>query len=211
MTAVAAIGVVDIVAVLLALAIGVGGGVALVRNRRRPQTVRRILMPFTGRTISRRALDAAIRLALAENATLMPAYLARSPLQLSLDAPLPRQAAGALPLLEAIEQRASDQGVPVDSRIECGRTYRHALLRLLESESFDRVVVPATAVGEAGFSPQDLAWLLERASAEIVILRPASDDHRVISANGWRPGFRPTRAAKRSAGEAPNGAQPASV
>ncbi len=209
MMTVAAIGVVDVVAVLLALVIGVGGGVALVRNRRRPETVRRILMPFTGRTISRRALDAAIRLALAENATLMPAYLACSPLRLSLDAPLPRQAAGALPLLEAIEQRASDQGVPVDSRIECGRTYRHALLRLLESEGFDRVVVPATAVGEGGFSPQDLAWLLERASAEIVILRPASDDNRVISANGWRPGFRPARATNGSAGEAPDGAQAA--
>ena len=53
-----------------------------------------------------------------------------------------------MPLLEAIEQRAADQGVPVDARIECGRTYRHALLRLLEGESFDRVVVPATAAGD---------------------------------------------------------------
>ena len=50
-------------------------------------------------------------------------------------------------MLEAIEQRASAQGVPVDARIERGRSYRHALARLLEQESFDRVVVPATLGG----------------------------------------------------------------
>ena len=43
-----------------------------------------------------------------------------------------RAASKCLPLLEAIEQRAAAQGVPVDARIEVGRSYRHALLRLLE-------------------------------------------------------------------------------
>ena len=54
-----------------------------------------------------------------------------------------------MPMLEAIEQRAAAQGVPVDARIERGRSYRHALARLLERESFDRVVVPASANGGA--------------------------------------------------------------
>ena len=48
-------------------------------------------------------------------------------------------------MLEAIEQRATAQGVAVDARIERGRSYRHALERLLEHETFDRVVVPASA------------------------------------------------------------------
>ena len=50
-------------------------------------SVHQILLPFTGRAISRRALDAALRIARAENATLMPAYLAIVPMQLPLDAP----------------------------------------------------------------------------------------------------------------------------
>ena len=50
-----------------------------------------------------------------------------------------------MPMLEAIEQRAAAQGVAVDARIERGRSYRHALERLLEREEpVDRVVVPAT-------------------------------------------------------------------
>ena len=65
--------------------------------------------------------------------------------ELPLECSIPKEAAKAMPMLEAIEQRASAQGVPVDARIERGRSYRHALARLLERESFDRVVVPATA------------------------------------------------------------------
>ena len=91
-----------------------------------------------------------------------------------------------MPLLEAIEQRAEAQGIPVDSRIERGRSYRHALLRLLEDETFDRVVVPATALAGSGFSGDDLVWLLEEAPAEVVILRPGLEDKRVVSGNGVR-------------------------
>ena len=133
----------------LALLLGLVGGYLLARSRwrgkrsERPQEVHRILLPFTGTEISRRAVDAALRLARAEQATLMPAYLAAVPKQLPLDCAIPAEAAKAMPMLEAIEQRATAQGVPVDARIERGRSYRHALRRLLERESFDRVVVPA--------------------------------------------------------------------
>ena len=163
--------------IALALAVGLAGGflLALGRHRRaaRAGSVRRILLPFTGSEISRRALDAALRLARAEEATLMPAYLATVPQRLPLDCAIPAAAGRAMPILEAIEQRAAAQQVPVDARIERGRSYRHALARLLERESFDRVVVPAGVDGTGGLSGEDLMWLLDRAPAEVLILRPA--------------------------------------
>jgi nucleotide-binding universal stress UspA family protein len=171
----------------LALLLGLGGGYVIARSRRRgrrserPEAVHRILLPFTGTEISRRAVDAALRLARAEEATLMPAYLATVSKQLPLDCAIPAEAAKAMPMLEAIEQRAAGQGVAVDARIERGRSYRHALARLLESERFDRVVVPATATG-TGVAGEDLVWLLERAPAEVLILRPDPEDHRVVTA-----------------------------
>ena len=105
--------------VALALVLGLAGGFLLARSRLRrshPDSVHRILLPFTGTEISRRALDAALRLARAENATLMPAYLAAVPLRLPLACALPNEAGRAMPMLEAIEQRAASQGVAVDAR-----------------------------------------------------------------------------------------------
>ncbi len=170
---------VEHVLIVLALLAGLAGGYLLARRRLRgrrsdrPQEIHQILLPFTGSAISRRAVDAALRLARAEQATLMPAYLAAVPKRLPLECPIPAEAERAMPLLEAIEQRAAAQGVPVDARIERGRSYRHALERLLARERFDRVVVPAGANGGAGFSGEDLVWLLEKAPAEVLILRPA--------------------------------------
>jgi nucleotide-binding universal stress UspA family protein len=178
------------VLIVVALVAGLAGGYLLARQRRRgrrserPDAIHQILLPFTGTAISRRAVDAALRLALAEEATLMPAYLAEVPKQLPLDCSIPAEAAMAMPMLEAIEQRAGAQGVEVDSRIERGRSYRHALERLLEREPFDRVVVPATAEASAGFSGDDLVWLLEKAPAEVLILRPGPEDKLVVTANG---------------------------
>jgi nucleotide-binding universal stress UspA family protein len=175
------------VVVSLALVAGALGGYLLARRWRigrrieRPEAIHRILLPFTGTEISRRALDAALRLSRAEDATLMPAYLATVPKRLPLDCAIPRQAGQAMPMLEAIEQRATAQHVPVDARIERGRSYRHALARLLEAESVDRVVVPAGATGTNGLSGDDLVWLLDRAPAEVLILRPAPSDESRIS------------------------------
>ena len=55
-----------------------------------------------------------------------------------------------MPVLEAIEQAATAVDVPVDARVARGRTYRHALERLLEAEPVDRVIVPATGRRAAG-------------------------------------------------------------
>jgi nucleotide-binding universal stress UspA family protein len=150
--------------------------------RNRPRPVRRILLPFTRQEISKRAFEAAVRLARAENATIMPAFLARVPRTLPLDAPLPKACAFGMPLLEAIEQRARAQGVAVDSRISRGRTYRDALQRLLDEESFDRVIVSADANHRNGLTRDDLEWLIERVPAEVLILRPAADDTRSVTA-----------------------------
>jgi nucleotide-binding universal stress UspA family protein len=184
---------VEHVLVACALIIGLAAGYLIARSRRRgkrseqPDEVHQILLPFTGTEISRRAVDAALRLARAEGATLMPAYLAEVPKQLPLDCSIPAEAAKAMPMLEAIEQRATSQDVPVDSRIERGRSYRHALKRLLEHEEFERVVVPASSdEGGAGLSGNDLVWLLEKAPTEVLILRPGPEDERIVSANGAR-------------------------
>jgi nucleotide-binding universal stress UspA family protein len=154
-----------------------------------PRPGRRILLPFTGQGPARRAFDAAVRLAKLEDATLMPAYLARVPRQLPIESPLPAASAQAMPLLEAIEQQAAAQGVHVDARVGRGRTYRDALNRLLEAEQFDRIIVTATDTPRTGLSAEDLRWLLQRVPAEIMILRPASDDTRRISADGVRGHF----------------------
>ena len=150
--------------------------------RERPRPVRRILLPFSGQQISRRSFEAAVRLAKAEDATIMPAFLATVPMNLPLESALPVQCARGMPLLEAIEQRANSLGVSVDSRVGRGRSARDALRKLIEAENFDRIIVSADEDPRAGLSYEDLRWLLERVPAEILILRPAPEDHRRISA-----------------------------
>lgn len=149
----------------------------------------RILLPFTNQAISRRAFEAAIRLAQAEGATLMPAFFARVPRNLPLQSPLPAACAVGMPLLEAVEQRATAEGIPVDARVSRGRTYRDALQHLLEQERFDRVIVSATDNARQGLSEEDLAWLLRTVPAEILILRPAPDDVLSISASALHGHF----------------------
>jgi len=167
--------------------LGIGAGYWLpphgrLARRDRPRPVRRILLPFSGTAISRRSFEAAVRLAKAEDATIMPAFLATVPMNLPLESALPVQSARGMPLLEAIEQRASHQGVAVDSRVGRGRSARDALRKLIEAEPFDRIIVSADEDPRAGLSYEDLRWLLERVPAEILILRPAPEDERRISA-----------------------------
>jgi nucleotide-binding universal stress UspA family protein len=136
----------------------------------------RLLVPFAGRQLDPAVLDAALRIASAEGAVLVPAYLLVMPLELSLDAPVQHGELGrAMPILEAVELAARRAGVPVDARIERGRSPIDALSRLWEVETFDQIVVPAPAPGRAGFSSKDLAWMLGHGPGEILVLRPAPD------------------------------------
>ena len=137
-----------------------------------PAGGRRILVPFTGGELDPVVLAAAIRIARIEDATLVPAYLIVTPLQYRLDAPEQSQVAVAMPLLEAVEHAALRSGLPVDARVETGRTPTHALQRLWEVERFDRIVAPAPAGGSHGFTPKELQWILVHAPSETVILRP---------------------------------------
>jgi nucleotide-binding universal stress UspA family protein len=132
----------------------------------------RILFPFLGQSLSETALEAALRLARAEGATLVPVYLAQVPMYLPLDTPLPRQSATALTMLEAVEQRAQRAGVPVDARIERGRDCRHALREMLDHERYDRIVLAATTDGGDGFTAAETAWFLDHAPGEVLVLRP---------------------------------------
>ena len=137
------------------------------RPRARYEGKGRILVPFSG-ALDATVLNAAIRIARAQESTLVAAYLLVVPLQYPEEAPRRDQLAVAVPLLEAVELAALRGGVPVDARIEKGRSLTHALRRLWEVESFERIVAPAS-----GFSAKELAWLLTNAPAETIVLRPA--------------------------------------
>jgi hypothetical protein len=167
--------------VLVALLVGIA---ARELRGRRPRHLTpsssRLVFPFVAQGLSQRGLDAALRIARNEDATLVPVFLARVPLHLPLDTALPRECESGLPLLEVVEQRAMLAGVPVDSRIERGRTLRHALLELAGHEKFDTMVVAAVDATEAGFHPDDIGWLLENIHGEIIVIR-----------SGGRIGFTP--------------------
>jgi len=162
---------------LLGLALICSGlGLMLWREIRRRAAFpgdRRILFPFDEHTLSMDALRATLRIAHAERATLVPEYLAVVPLRVSLDAPLPRHADRAVPLLDAIERCATEAGVPVDARIEPGRSYRHALSRALGRERLDRVVIAAEGPAGHGFRSDDIAWMLDHSGTELMVLRAA--------------------------------------
>jgi hypothetical protein len=162
--------------VILALALACGLVWVSLRGRvprgERRAGVGRILVPFTGGALDQTVLSAAIRLARAEEATLVPAYLIVIPFEQVEDAPMQQQVAVAMPLLEAVEHAALRARVPGVARVESGRTAIHALKRLWEAERFDRILVPAPVGRRPGFTPKDLVWMLTHAPSETLILRP---------------------------------------
>jgi hypothetical protein len=168
-------------ALILAAVIVAAAVVALLLRRRDSRarahepSGRRILFPYVGSQLSLSALDAALRIARVEDATLVPAYLAPVPMVLPLDSAIPRACSQAFELQEAIEHRAAAAGVAVDGRIGRGRTARHALRQLLAEERYDRIVVAAATARTDGLSTADVAWLLEHAPGEVAILRPADE------------------------------------
>jgi hypothetical protein len=153
-------------------------------HRQRPtprptRTPQRILFPFAADELSVEALDCALRLASAENATLVPAFLARVSLILPLGATLPGEGAIGMQRQDAIAQRAHRFSVPIDPRIDQGRTYRHALRQAIASARYDRIVIAAAPANRSGITPEDIRWLLDNAPGEIVVIRP-NTDHTLI-------------------------------
>jgi hypothetical protein len=162
-----------VAALLLALVVWRVVLPALRRRRLASTSARRILFPFLGTTLSRSTLDAALRLAQAETATLVPAYVAIVRRDLSLEAPIRREGEPAMSLLETIEQQATRNEVEVDSRIERARSARHGLEQLFDRERSDTLVLPAAAEHSDGFAPADVAWALEHAPGRVIVVRPA--------------------------------------
>ena len=166
-----------VVLAVLVVALAAALVTLLVRRNRRPRRLpvnrgaRRVLVAFSGRLDST-VVDAAIRIARADDAVLVPAYLLVVPLRYAEDSPLRDEVEIAMPLLEAVEHAALRAGVPVDARIEKGRTLTHALKRLWEVERFDRIIAPAPTNGHGGFTEKELAWVLTHAPAETVVLKP---------------------------------------
>jgi hypothetical protein len=155
------------------------------RALRVPKSGRRILVPFTGGPLDPTVLNAAVRVARAEEATLVPAYLLVVPYEYPEESPLKKEVEVAMPALEAVERAALHAGVPVDARIEKGRTPMHALRRLWEVEQFDRVIAPASVGNGSGFAVKDLTWILGHAPGETLVLKPASgpiENHRHVGA-----------------------------
>ena len=132
-------------------------------------------------------LDAALRLARAEDATLMPAYLA---------AGAEEPAAGV---------RDPERGGEGDADAGGDRTARHRARACRSTPGSSAAAPTATRSracssarastasssrrprpAAAGFSGDDLVWLLEKAPAEVLILRPGPEDRRVLTvgANG---------------------------
>ena len=168
---------------VIGLLVGAAVAVPIVRRRRSPDQApptRRILFPYVGTQLSISALDAALRIARAERATLVPAYLVPVPMALSLEAPIARDCTRAFELEEALDQHAAAAGIAVDGRIGTGRSVRHALRELLDGERYDRIVVAAGTAHTDGLSAVDVAWLLEHAPGEVLVVRPA--DHAALAA-----------------------------
>ena len=124
---------------------------------------------------TRRCSQAAIRIARAEEAILVPAFLVVVPLEYDVEAALARKAEEAMPLLEAVETAAARAGVPVDARIERGRTPIDALGRLWEVETLRPHPRARACAGHPGFSGKDVAWMLAHAPTETLVLRPSPD------------------------------------
>jgi hypothetical protein len=171
----------DVVIAAAPLAIGIVA--TAVSMRRRPGAAAppaagpKILFPFVGTQLSERALQAALRLARAEQAVIVPSYLATVPLHLALDAPVGKACEKAFSVFEAIETEAAAVGVAIDGRIVRGRNVRHALRKLIaEIPDAKRIVVAAaTDASRDGFGVDDVAWLLRNAPSEVLVLRPAPD------------------------------------
>ena len=168
-----------VLVILLAIAVAVTA-VALVRRQlARPAAPPstsdpRILFPFVAQGLSPQALDAALRLAAAERATLVPVFLARVALNLPRHRP-------ASPVLDGYvtprgDRAASHRGGHPGRLAHRPRSHRrHALRQTIARERFDRIVIAAASNGRPGFDAADIAWLLDNGHGEIIVLRPSAD------------------------------------
>ena len=132
----------------------------------------RIAFPFTGEGLSEPALAAALRLARAEGATLMPVYLALVPLRLEIDVPLRSQCEIAFALLKQSSSEPRRQRSR--STADRARADRPPRAAGADRARALRAMVVAGPDGTVGGFPEDVAWLLAHVPGELIALRPAA-------------------------------------
>jgi hypothetical protein len=88
-----------------------------------------------------------------------------------------------MPMLEAIEQRATAQGVSID--------HASSAAAPIATPSLDSSTARASTASSSRRRPKPapsslamIVWLLEKAPAEVLILRPGPEDRRFVTANG---------------------------
>ena len=153
------------------------------RRARRPRGTRRILLPFTGTSISRRSLRRrrapGARRGRDDHARLPGPRAAPPAARRAAARPVPAGDAAAGGDRAAREHRRAS---PVDARVVRGRTYRDALRRMLEPSPSTASSSRPPRTARTGLSAEDLEWLLEKVPAEVLILRPDPEDHRKVTA-----------------------------
>ena len=77
-----------------------------------------------------------------------------------------------MPLLEAVEHAALRAGVPVDARIEKGRTLDPRAAAALGGRALRPDRRAGAATGRPASTRKQLAWLLTNAPTETVVLSP---------------------------------------
>ena len=70
----------------------------------------------------------------------------------------------------------------VDSSIEPGRSYRHALKLAFGRGEFERVIVAAASNAGRGFDSDDVAWMLDHTSTELLVLKAAPGSREMLLA-----------------------------
>jgi nucleotide-binding universal stress UspA family protein len=133
---------------------------------------RRLLLPFTGGEPPEPLVELAVRLARAERAELVLAYLLIVPLRFAENDPSEEERLAAERRVEVAKRHAERLGIVPRTRVECGRSFTHALRRIWGTGGFDVTVVSATPGRRP--SPAEASWILEHAPHQVVVLRPGS-------------------------------------
>lgn len=132
---------------------------------------RRRILVATDLSYPEAALDAALRLAGPSGEVVLAAVVVvphAQPLEASLD----RAVADACAVLDAGERAARGAAV-FDTRLLRARSFAEGVLRALEEESFDMLVLKIGRVPRNGMRAQ-LETLLERAGPPVVLVRAAA-------------------------------------
>ncbi|MCL5292457.1 MAG: universal stress protein [Actinobacteria bacterium] len=182
-------GTVGLIVAAVLFVVGIGVGLILfylisLGRRQRPVTAAapakggRILLPFSGESAPRQALEVAINLARARDAKLVLFYVAIVPVTLNIEAELTREVEKGFNALEKAEQIAKWSGVDTEIRLERERTARRGMIEMLKREPFDSMVIEMKGAGpglKLERQIEDISYLFQRVKEEVVIVRSSRE------------------------------------